>query len=86
MLVIERWQEIAGGDSGGTFEGHSSTLEQTGNLFMEDRADSTVGQEEFGVGFLSQLGLEEEGGLSAQGRHFAEAYEEARMRRGVLRR
>ena len=86
MIAIERWQEIAGGHSGGTFKERSSTLEQTGSLFVKDRADSTVGQEELGVELLSQLGLKEEGGLSAQGRHFAEAYGETRMRRGVLRR
>ena len=67
-------EEIGGGGARGTFEERSSILEQGGNHFVEGRADSSVEPGGPGVELLRQLGLKEDGRLSAQGRHFAEAY------------
>jgi hypothetical protein len=64
---------MPGSGDGGTFEGRSSTLKQTDGLFVEGRGDSPVDPEQLGVELLRQLGLEEDRGLPAQGRHFAEA-------------
>jgi hypothetical protein len=86
VIVVEQRQEMLGSGDGGTFEGRSSTLEQTDGLFIEGRGDNPVDPEQLGVELLRQLGLKEDRGLSAQGRHFAEAYEETRMRRGDWRR
>jgi len=73
ILVIGQRQEVVDGEGGGSFKGRSSTLEQTESLFAEGRADDTIGPEELGVELFRQLGLKEDGGLSAQGRHFAKA-------------
>ena len=73
VIVVERGQEIGGGGSRGTLKGRSGILEQGGGDFMEGRADDSVEPGGPGVELLRQLGLKEDGGLSAQGRHFTEA-------------
>ena len=73
MIVVEQRQEMGGGRDRRTFEGRSSTLGQAEDVFMEGRADNSVDPKRLGVGLLRQLGLKEDRGLSAQGRHFAEA-------------
>ena len=76
MIVVERGQEIGGGGSRGTLKGRSGILEQGGGYFVEGRTDNSVEPGGPGVELLRQPGLKEDGGLSAQGRHFAEEYEE----------
>jgi len=73
VIVVEQRQEVRGGGDGGTPKGRSSTLGQAERVFMEGRADNSVDPEGLGVGLLRRLGLKEDRGLSAQGRHFAEA-------------
>lgn len=70
MIVIEGRQEMVGGEGRGTSKGGSGTLEQTEGVFVEGRVDGSVDPEGLGVELLRQLGLEEDGGLSAHRRHW----------------
>ena len=69
MIVIERRQGMVGRERRGTVKRRSNTPEKTESLFMEGRADNSVDPEGLGVGILRQIGLKEDSGLSAQGRH-----------------
>jgi hypothetical protein len=78
-------------DGWGTVKGRSSALEQTERFFMEGRGGDAVNPEGLGVELFRQLGLSEDGGLSAQRRHFAErgksvrGEEDEKRRLGVMR-
>ena len=54
------------------FERARGTLERVGGLIVEGGGDHSVDPRGPGVEFLRELGLEEDGGLPAQGRHLAE--------------
>jgi len=72
VIVVVGHQGKVGGEDWGVFEGGSGTLERTGVLVVEGGGDNSVDPRGLGVELLRQLGMEEDGGLPAQGRHLAE--------------
>lgn len=59
------------GESRGTVKGRSSILKQTESFLVEGRADSTADPEGLGdAQLIRELGLEEDGGLCEQRRHW----------------
>lgn len=72
---------MVSGESRGTVKSSGSTLEQVESVFTEGRADGTVDPEGLRDELLRQPGLEDEGGLAVQRRHFGDGGERGEKRR-----